>query len=133
MKLRVHHHQFEPSDGMHLLFDAQTNNKSPYVTTREHTYTSGIMTILVPVGFRFDMASVPGWLLWLFDPRGRHQRAAMYHDAVYSNQHCTRFEADALFRAIMKADNVPKWRVLAMFWAVRIFGGKAWKNNRKKI
>jgi len=129
----VSHHQFEPPEGIYLLFDAQTDRKSPYVTTREHTYTSGIMTLTVPAGFRYDMASIPTWLLWLFDPRGRHQRAAMYHDCGYKHQLCTRFEADALFRAIMAADGVPKWRLLAMYWAVRMFGERSWKSNRKRI
>jgi len=120
---------FEPPEGVYLLFDPQSDRLNPYVTTCKHVFKSNLLTVQVPTGFRFDFASVPKLLLWLFDPRGRHQRAAMFHDSAYRMQYCSRFQADAIFREIMEFDHVPMWRMLLLYWAVRVFGGRAWKEN----
>src|SRR5210317_1539953 len=99
-------HTFDPPDGMYVRFDPRTIAANPWVTTRRHTYSSSITRVTVPKGFACDLASVPSWLLWLFGPSSRHQRAAVFHDAGYRLQYASRFEIDALFRSIMAADRV---------------------------
>jgi hypothetical protein len=84
----------------------------------------------VPFGFVTDFASVP-WLLWsLFPPIGRYGYAAVFHDFVYWEQDgMTRKEADLVFRDTMDELGVPAWKKLTLYWAVRLFGGSAWKGN----
>lgn len=81
--------------------------------------------ITVPAGFRTDFASVPTWLHWLFPPAGQYAAVAVLHDWLYRKTTCSRFLADALFREGMEAAEVPLWRRVTMYYAVRIFGGAA--------
>ncbi len=83
--------------------------------------TDGI-TVLVPQGTVTDFASVPRWLWWLYPPDGPWQAAAVVHDYLYASSACSRFLADAIFRAAMEADGVPWWRAAILYYAVRIFG-----------
>jgi len=85
----------------------------------------------VPAGYCTDFASVPRWLWWLFPPRGRWNRAAIVHDYLYE-RHVDRFVADAMFRAGMKDLGVPWLPRLAMYYAVRLFGGftSSWRKGR---
>lgn len=95
----------------------------------EHSFFDGTVHLVVEDGFRSDLASVPLWLAWLCPPNENHQRAALFHDAAYQKRQCSRFTADSAFRTIMAHDNVPRWRRLLMYYAVRLFGGYAWKQH----
>jgi hypothetical protein len=118
------------------------------------------MRIVVPSRFRTDFTSHPRWLanalvllvpfLWVWpglvwvlaavsmfallirDPLGRHQRAAMFHDSGYSDQYAPRHVVDAAYRRIMELDHVNPVRILLHFWAVRLFGGIAWRRNKNR-
>lgn len=135
MKVKVFAHQFQPPDGIYAKREyPATDRQRPFVTTCRHQYCSPLLGgVVVPEGFRLDFASVPTWLLWLYPPDGSHQRAALFHDWLYQRQNCSRFEADALFRAIMLHDGVPRWRRLSLYGAVRAFGGRAWRANRRPL
>lgn len=119
---------FHPQN-MHLIFDPKGDPIRPWVVDGQHTFCSGVILFGIDNGFRTDLASVPLWLAWLCPPNGSHQRAAVHHDAAYQRQNCSRFTADAGFRVIMTHDGVPRWRRLLMFYAVRLFGGFAWRAN----
>ncbi len=114
---------------MQLAFDPVGDERRPWITLRPHEFRNGVFTLIVAQGLRSDLASVPNGLLWLCDPIGKHQRAALFHDAAYRTHPCSRFTADAMFRAIMEHDGVSWWRAMLMYYAVRLFGSKAWKAN----
>jgi hypothetical protein len=123
---------FDPPT-MFLEFDPESDPKSPLVSACYHEFANGVFKVFVPKGFRSDLASVPNCLLWLVDPLGKHQRAALFHDVAYRLQYCTRYTADAIFRVILERDQVPAWRVFLLYYAVRMFGGRAWKQNRQHV
>lgn len=77
----------------------------------------------VPAGFQTDGATVPRFLWWLIPKMGRHSRAAFAHDWLYRRAEVPRFFADACFRLFLHGLGVPWYRQLAMYWAVRLFGG----------
>lgn len=103
----------------------------------------------IPEGFEYDGASVPRilWSISDLTPDGVVRGPATLHDKIYEEQGrmgsnlyylkdgswrvCdrvfTRKEADKLFRAFMKEAGVgatTRWRA---YWAVRLFGGRAWR------
>jgi len=123
-------HTFSPSDGIYAVLRV---GEGVWETTRAHTYTGPFGAMTVPTGFVTDFASIPGWLLWLFNPSGKHQRAALWHDMAYRLQYCTRFEADALMRSIMTVDNVSRFKKMAIYLAVRTFGWIAWRKNARRV
>jgi len=114
---------------MQFGFDPKGDPKRPWVIQGEHTFCDGMIFLSIDDGFRTDLASVPWFLGFLFPNNGSHQRAAVHHDAAYEKQHCSRFSADAAFRAIMASDGVPKWRRRLMYMGVRVFGRWAWKSH----
>ncbi len=78
--------------------------------------------IVVPKGFETNFASTP-WFLWaIFPPRGRWSKAAVLHDWLYAQKRISRFKADCIFRDAMRELNVPLWRRMTMYYAVRLFG-----------
>lgn len=101
-------------------------------TLREPIY---YRELVVPVGFKSDGASVPRFFWRLVFPPGDTQalRAAFLHDFIYRTHPAgwTRAQADALFRDVLIADGVPKWRAWLAWSGVRIGGAKAWKEGGK--
>ena len=89
----------------------------------------GVIRVDVPRGFVTDLASIPSWLWPVMTKSGRYGNAAIYHDWLYVEQLCDRATADRVFnRALvdMGVDDATR----NMIWAaVRVFGGKAWKQN----
>lgn len=51
-------------------------------TTAVVVFHGSTRTIRVPIGSRTDWASVPGWAMWLIDPR-QGSAAALVHDYCY--------------------------------------------------
>lgn len=84
-------------------------------------------TIHVPSGWITDWASVPRFFWRLFPPIGRYTLAAVVHDYLYEYRVGTRKRADRVFLRIMEHLGVPWWKRTAMYWAVRLFGGRAWR------
>jgi hypothetical protein len=92
--------------------------------------------ICVSAGLWTDGASIPK-ILWgiVGSPlTGRYVRAAIAHDALYSAQPISRKECDLVLLELMEQDNVPKWKRLSMYYAVRLFGWSHWnkRNNDTK-
>ena len=101
-------------------------------TLREPIY---YRELVVPVGFKSDGASVPRFFWRLVFPPGDvlALRAAFLHDWIYRThpKGWDRKKADALFRDVLIADGVPKWRARLAWLGVRIGGGAAWKEGGK--
>lgn len=74
----------------------------------------------VPAGFRTDFASVPHAVTWLLPRTGRHNRAAVLHDALTRDPNVSRKDADGIFLRVLRELQVPEWRARAMFWGVRL-------------
>jgi hypothetical protein len=90
---------------------------------------------LVPDGFLTDGASVPRpvWaLLDASDPDILYP--AFAHDYLYAvrgellDRTLSREECDAVLKEQMEAVGAPRWKIAAVYRAIRIGGGPAWNN-----
>ena len=96
-------------------------------------YETEGMTIQVGKGFDFDGASVPLplWSFGLSPMTGGYQRAACLHDALYASEYFERELCDAIFLEAMESEGVSRFKRLAMYYAVRMFGGQVWKGHNQ--
>lgn len=81
-----------------------------------------LAVIRVPVGTITDLASVPRILWAIFPPHGQYAKAAIVHDYLYEHAIGTKVWADRVFLEAMTVLGVARWRRVAMYWAVRLFG-----------
>jgi len=90
--------------------------------------------LAIPIGFKTDLASIPQIFRSLIPQLGKHMRAAVAHDFIYSGsvRDWTRAEADRLFLDAMVACKVPGWKRWLMYLGVRVGGWIAWRNARKE-
>jgi hypothetical protein len=107
-----------------------------WITRRAFGYDVGAEgsgnTVEVPVGFMTDFASVPR-LFWIVLPRwGKYGNAAVIHDYCYWDQARSRRESDNIFYEAMGVLGVSSNTRHVMYWAVKYFGGGAWKSNQNK-
>lgn len=87
---------------------------------------SGIV-ISVPAGFQTDLASIPWWARWLFNPEApAYAKAAILHDFLLADANNSRAEAAAVFHDALKADGVSSWRAVVMTLAVWAWTGWLW-------
>lgn len=88
--------------------------------------------VVVPTGFQTNFASIPR-ALWCFIPkRGKHDWAAVLHDAAYEGRlhtstgrrmHLIKKLADRLFLEALVVRKVSKWQRRMMYDAVQEYGG----------
>jgi len=97
-----------------------------YRTGREH------IRYIVPAGFVTDFASVPRILWPILPPYGRYGKAAVLHDYLYRSGIVERYEADLIFKEAMEVLGVAKWKMTLLYWGVRFFGAKRFKQLRKE-
>jgi hypothetical protein len=88
--------------------------------------------INVPIGTYTDFASIPRPLWAVFPRWGKYGNAAVIHDWMYWNQSRSRKEADDIFLEGMEVLEVPNWKRNTIYRAVRLFGGSAWRANKRK-
>ncbi|HEX8691201.1 MAG TPA: DUF1353 domain-containing protein [Longimicrobium sp.] len=84
--------------------------------------------VTVPSGFVTDFASIPAPFKPIFS-RDPHDLPAVIHDYLYWRQSCKRDQADTLFRIGLRDMGISGLKADAMYRAVRIAGGSAWKAN----
>lgn len=99
--------------------------------------------LLVPAGFTFDLASIPRLVWVVIAPFELSIAAPLLHDFLYrhrgvpavdhSARTYTRAEADRLFLEVMTREGVRRWRMLAAFGAVRLFGWLAWNGHQEGL
>jgi hypothetical protein len=86
-------------------------------------------TVVVPMGFITDFASVPriigAWLLY----GGKGKRASVLHDWLYSSKLVSRSISDAVFEEALKASGYASWEVSGMYAGVRVGGWVAWNKE----
>lgn len=88
--------------------------------------------IIVPKGFVTDFATIPRILWSIFPPAGKHSKATVIHDYLYTLPKCSRFLADSIFREAMYQSGVNIFQRVIMYYGVRIFGGLFRKIYNKK-
>ena len=125
-----------------------TNSGETWIVLGARTYvTSEGATITIPCGYKTDLASVPRFAWFWLAPQGRHQYAALLHDFLYDQHHLgitkvrrnperpdldlplTKAWADAKFLEAMKRSQIGVFTRTVMYWAVRLFGGRAWNKG----
>ncbi|RKZ11840.1 hypothetical protein DRQ50_12910 [bacterium] len=89
--------------------------------------------VVVPVGFEFDLVSVPWWLGFMAQKLGRHQRAAALHDWLYYRNIGPREWSDRQFLLAMKADRVSRVRRWLLWRGVRRVGFASWLRHSLRI
>jgi len=123
--------KFTPIDGLYVKFDMQHKGRDFVVTTRRHSFTNGVLNVVVPENFRCDLGSVPVICYLFMSPYGKAQRGFLFHDVLYRSRICTRYMADACLLEIHRADGVPWWQRTIVYLAVRSMAWLAWNRNRK--
>jgi hypothetical protein len=96
----------------------------------EYPVTDPKKIIRVPVGFNTNFASVPRIFWSILSPIDEYAKAAVIHDYLYSTGIVSKTEADNIFREAMEVLNTPKWKIVCVYWAVRLFGFFAWYRSR---
>ena len=105
-----------------------------WVTIGVTSFTFDGVVYIIPEGFLTDFSSVPRVFRWLISPNGQpHQLAAVLHDYLYSSGAVTRPAADRAFKQAALAAGSPAWRAALMYWAIRVGGWPAWRNNRANL
>ena len=107
-----------------------TTKPKEYCLKDRLAFADGEFIYKAPKNFITDFASVPRWLHWWVSPRGKHSRASVLHDYLYSLKHFSRYKADMIFLKAMKEDGVKKRYRIPMFLGVFIFGA-FFKRGRK--
>ena len=87
-------------------------------------------SLVVPAGFHTDLASCPRKLQWLLQERSVKSKAAAGHDKAYFDGMPKRI-ADAYFYNEMVKEGVRPFDREVMFWAVALFGRKAYERHRR--
>jgi Protein of unknown function (DUF1353) len=85
----------------------------------------------VPVGFITDFASIPAPFWPLLPPDGEYTYPAIVHDYLYWDQGRPRDEADEILKLGMEDLHVSRWKIEAIYGAVRVFGGGPWDENAR--
>ena len=90
-------------------------------------------SITVKNGFDFDGASIPKWLWSIYGSplNGNYVVASLIHDGLYASQKVTKSVSDKIFLDIMKQSSVGYIKRTSMYLAVRVLGGKDWKEASK--
>ena len=85
--------------------------------------------ITVKKGFDFDGASIPKWLWSIYGSplNGNYVVASLIHDGLYASQKVSKRVSDKIFLDVMKQSNVGYIKRTSMYLAVKMFGGKDWK------
>jgi hypothetical protein len=84
----------------------------------------------IPVGVKFDYASIPRVFWSILIPNDpEYQAASLLHDTLYQAEVFKRSFNDKLFLAAMVSTGVPKWKRNLMYIAVRMGGGFTYKKH----
>lgn len=118
------------------------NGHSYYALRNTLTFTTAAGdTVTAFAGSRTDLASTPAAVWATMPPDGAWAEAAVMHDNCYRTRGTYQFyshagrtraapyaraECDEILRQGMVALGVPAWKRIAIFEAVRGFGGRGW-------
>jgi len=91
-------------------------------------------TVTIPTGFRTDGASIPKAFHNIIGPLGSYFPAAIFHDWAYTRSSNGYFPADRkiaddVFKELMFNVGIPWLTREAIYRAVRLFGGRSYKQR----
>lgn len=92
------------------------------------------LEITVPIGFTYDLASIPRILWWAIAPHELGIAPPLIHDWIYKQKGkigsslFNREQADTLFFWMMVEEGVPPWRSIFALIVVRAFGWLYWRD-----
>lgn len=87
-----------------------------------------IITILP--GFVTDLASIPKWYRFRFNPANlRYGPPAVLHDGLYQSEAFDRQICDDIFRMAMSDNGTDAWTRNVLYYAVRLGGGFSWDEH----
>lgn len=100
--------------------------------------TPGGILIEVPASLHTDLASIPKIVQNVLSPAGPYMPAALVHDLLYARHRdgsriWTRQQADDMLMAGMIELGVGWWTRQAVYRAVRLGGGGAWKRAPRPL
>lgn len=113
-----------------LIFE--DDNGLPFTLFQAFVYKSELLKriILVPVGFKTDLASIPRILWNILPPIGNYDRAAVLHDFLYNTGGMKRKDADSVLREAMDVAGVSHFIRWTIYSGVRIGGWVPWNKYR---
>lgn len=88
--------------------------------------------IVVPQGFRTDLASTPRQVWRAFPRWGTWSGAAIIHDYLYRTQPdgISRYHADRIMLKLMREDGVHRGTARIIYRMVREYGDTAWRSHQ---
>lgn len=88
-------------------------------------------SIIVPLGFVTDLASIPRAMWWWEAPHESTMAPAILHDFLYWEQPCSKDEADAAMYVAMKQVGMPDSGAYSIYLGVRTsISDAAWEKNK---
>lgn len=87
----------------------------------------------VPAGFQTDFASVPRFFWRVLPPTGDYGFGAVVHDWLYQSKAVSKADADLIFLTAMAALGVYQWKRYVMYYAVKLFGCRAYAAQRREL
>ena len=108
-------------------------NENVFILSEDKTVESLGYSVTVKNGFDFDGASIPKWLWSIYGSplNGNYVVASLIHDGLYASQKVSKRVSDKIFLDVMKQLNVGYIKRTSMYLAVKMFGGKDWKEASK--
>ena len=109
--------------------ELEIKNENLFILSKDKTVESLGYSITVKKGFDFDGASIPKWLWSIYGSplNGNYVVASLIHDGLYASQLVSKMVADNIFLDLMKQSKVGYVKRTSMYLAVKMFGGKDWK------
>ena len=108
--------------------------KQTYILLEDIVVESLGYQIKLLKGFDFDAASIPQifWSIIGSPFTGNYTTPAAIHDGLYAGEILDRKVCDDIFLDLMKQYKVSYLRRYTMYWAVRLAGGKVWKDHSQE-
>lgn len=89
--------------------------------------------VIVPLGYQTDFCSTPRFLWFIIPPDGQYAAASVVHDICYQKHLFSQKKSDEVFLEAMQVLGVSKWKRLAMFYGLRLFGFISYKKAGRKL
>ncbi len=120
---------------MNIDIHTETDRGDILTLLEDHTENWNGRTFTVPAGFESDGVSTPRFLWTSISPKIHPAtiRGGIDHDWLYRQQPdgWTRKDADKLFLDVIIQDGLSPLRARLAYTGLRLFGGKAWKENAR--
>ncbi len=103
------------------------------ITLSQLQYTSALVetNIVVPIGFKTDLGSIPNWLQWLFPKDGRAVLAYILHDWLFKDGRYGRKLSNKIAIEAMGTLGAKWWRRKGVAIGLKIGSWYAWNKHRK--